>query len=71
MNPTFNFSIGIGIIISTYLRKIDKRHVVHPNMESIGINEENIELWVENKNSGSYDLFIFLLGIISERLRVI
>jgi hypothetical protein len=45
--------------------------VVHPNMESIGINEENIKLWVENKNSGSYDLFIFLLGIISERLRVI
>ena len=42
-----------------------------PNMESIGINEENIELWAENRNYGSHNLFICFIGTISQNFRVI
>ena len=44
---------------------------VTPNMEGNGINEEDIEPWVENRKSGSHKLFICILGTVSQNFRVI
>ena len=64
---------------SAQMLQVGKVDVIHsqltsrvtPNMEGIGINEENIEPWIESKKSGSHKLFICILGTFSQNFRVI